>query len=118
MTRTIPIVVSMKRASSASRMFFPTERRLAEPSHRVTGAGWTAAAAIGAQLLSEQPACGGGCTVPANCRFDLVVTMIVYTAGCRTADTAGRSRLLRPSVEGCETGAVSRSSLARERWRE
>ena len=49
---------------------------------------------------------------------DMRRTLMCYAAGCRTADTAGRSRLLRPSVEGCETGAVSRSSLARERWRE
>ena len=33
--------------------------------------------------------------------------VMVYAAGCRTADTAGRSRLLRPSVEGCETSTVS-----------
>ena len=58
------------------------------------------------------------CYRPLDGSLPMFTDLIVYTAGCRTADTAGRSRLLRPSVEGCETGAVSRSSLARERWRE
>ena len=64
--------------------------------------------------MSEQPACGGGCSVPANCRFDLVVTMswskLQPTERRRQRVEAERDESVR--VLGCRW--KHRSILARE----